>query len=429
MMRRRITSLQQQRNALYLIILGIYLASVTLQTTTFSDMIPHRVGVLVELATLTALLGLVVCLDALTPTQIIFEVSLLVLVTVVTLTSGAHYLMPTIMLVIGAQHVSFRQIIQVYLGVVGTILLLAWVAAEIGLIKNITFTTADGLRQSFGVVYTTDFAAHVFYLCAAYLYLLARRFRPVGLLPVLMGLGIIYQFTKTMTDVIALVILIGLYLLYIYRRQFRWFGPIIRYSFLMLPVASGMIIGLSNIFNYQDRLLITLNNALSTRLALGNNALLAYGVKLFGQAPIPINGWGGDRADSFTNGVGAVTYFFIDSSFLNMLISYGLLLTLILIVGMTWFLYQRTRQHDYLLPVIFVAVVISSMFDQHFLEVTYNVFILILFADLPNYRTAVGPESDRPVVIQRGRRADESSTGLSGSTVDLDHRPDVNSIR
>ena len=428
-MRRRGASIQQHRNVLYLIIFGIYLASVTLQTTTFNEMIPHRVGVLIELATLAALLGLVVCLDTLPPGQIIGEVSLLVLVTVVTLTSGAHYLMPTIMLVIAAREVSFRQIIQVYLGVVGTILLLALVAAEVGLIKNITFATADGLRQSFGVVYTTDFAAHIFYLCAAYLYLLARRFRLVALLPVLFGLAMIYQFTKTMTDVIALIVLISLYLVYIYRRQLRWLRPMIRYSFLMLPLASGLIIGLSNIFNYQDRLLVALNNILSTRLALGNNALLAYGVKLFGQAPIPINGWGGDRFETFTNGVGDATYFFIDSSFLNMLISYGLLLTLIIIIGMTWFLYQRTRQHDYLLPVIFAAIAISSMFDQHFLEVTYNVFILMLFADLPNYRTAVGPAFDRPVVIRRGRRADESSTGLSGAAVDPDHRPDVNSIR
>ncbi|MDN6576882.1 MAG: polysaccharide biosynthesis protein [Lactiplantibacillus plantarum] len=402
MMRRRGASIQQHRNALYLIIFGIYLASVTLQTTTFNEMIPHRVGVLIELATLAALLGLVVCLDTLTPGQIIGEVSLLVLVTVVTLTSGAHYLMPTIMLVIAAREVSFRQIIQVYLGVVGTILLLALVASEVGLIKNITFATADGLRQSFGVVYTTDFAAHIFYLCAAYLYLLARRFRLVALLPVLFGLAMIYQFTKTMTDVIALLVLISLYLVYIYRRQLRWLRPMIRYSFLMLPLASGLIIGLSNIFNYQDRLLVALNNTLSTRLALGNNALLAYGVKLFGQAPIPINGWGGDRFETFTNGVGDATYFFIDSSFLNMLISYGLLLTLIIIIGMTWFLYQRTRQHDYLLPVIFVAIAISSMFDQHFLEVTYNVFILMLFADLPNYQTAVGPTFDQPVVIRRG---------------------------
>ncbi len=71
MMRRRGASIQQHRNALYLIIFGIYLASVTLQTTTFNEMIPHRVGVLIELATLAALLGLVVCLDTLTPAKLL----------------------------------------------------------------------------------------------------------------------------------------------------------------------------------------------------------------------------------------------------------------------------------------------------------------------------------------------------------------------
>lgn len=392
-------------------IFAVYLASVTLQTTTFNVMYPHKLGVLVELATLAAMFGLIVGFQALTPRQIIGEVSLLALVTAVTLTSGAHYLLPTVMLVLAARQVSFRRIMQVYLAVVGSILLLAFIAAEIGLIKNITFVTDDGVRQSFGVVYTTDFAAHIFYICAAYLYLQARRFRLVMLIPALLGLVVIYQFTKTMTDTIALVVLISGYLVYVYRRKnqhLKWLRPLLRYSFLTLPIASGLMIGLSNIFNYQDKLLVTLNDALSTRLALGQNALLTYGVKLFGQSPIPINGWGGDRVNTFTNGVGLTTYFFIDSSFLNMLISYGLLFTVVVLVGITWFLYQRTQQNDYLLPVIMMAIAISSMFDQHFLEVTYNSFILMLFAELPSYHTTVGAAFDQPIVSPRGALTDES---------------------
>ncbi|EIW14443.1 polysaccharide biosynthesis membrane protein [Lactiplantibacillus pentosus KCA1] len=403
--------LVQDYQTVYLMIFAVYLASMTLQTTTFNVMYPHKLGVLVELATLAAMFGLIVGFQALTPRQIIGEVSLLALVTVVTLTSGAHYLLPTVMLVLAARQVSFRRIMQVYLAVVGGILLLAFIAAEIGLIKNITFVTDDGVRQSFGVVYTTDFAAHIFYLCAAYLYLQARRFRLVMLIPALLGLVVVYQFTKTMTDTIALVVLISGYLVYVYRRkhqQVEWLRPLLRYSFLTLPIASGLMIGLSNIFNYQDKLLATLNDALSTRLALGQNALLAYGVKLFGQSPIPINGWGGDRVNTFTNGVGLTTYFFIDSSFLNMLISYGLLFTVVVIAGITWFLYQRTRQNDYLLPVIMMAIAISSMFDQHFLEVTYNSFILMLFAELPSYHTTVGAAFDQPIVSPRGALTDES---------------------
>ena len=407
MIKRSVLKLQAHYRQLYGFIFAIYLTSVTLQTTTFNVMIPHKLGILVELTTLAALLLLMVGSTALTPLQIIGEVSLLALVALVTVTAGAHYLMPTVVLVLAARNVPFRQILRIYVGVVGIILLLAFIAAEVGLIKNITFVTDSGVRQSFGVVYTTDFAAHIFYLCAAYLYLLARHFRPIALIPVFLGLVVIYQYTQTMTDTLALLILIGLYLIYVYRRRLRWSGLSLRYNFLVLPIASALIIGLSNIFNYQDKLLVTLNDALSTRLALGNNALLAYGVKVFGQGPIPINGWGGDRVTTFTNGVGDATYFFIDASFLNMLIAYGVLFTIVVIAGITWFLYRRTRHHDYLLPAIFAAIAISSMFDQHFLEVTYNVFILMLFADLPRYHTAVGPAFDQPIVSLRGRAADE----------------------
>jgi len=389
----------------YLIVFAVYLASVTVQTTTFNDWYPHLIGIVIQLVTVIAMLMKIVCFDQLTEHQVIGQVSLLALVTLVTLISGAHYLITTVLLMMGAREVPLRRIVQVYLGIVGGILFVALIAAEIGLIKNITFVTNDGIRQSLGVVYTTDFAAHLFYLCGAYLYLQARKFRLYELLPVLAGGVVIYYFTKTMTDILALSALVILFLIYVYRRQLARVPKllmVLRYSFLALPIASLTIIGLSAIFNFQDANLMRLNTWLSSRLALGNNALLAYGVKLFGQGAIPINGWGGERADMFTNGVGDATYFFIDSSFLNALITYGLLFTVVLIIGLTWRLYYRVRQQDYLLPIIFVAVAISSMFDQHFLEVTYNVFILMAFAKLPTYQTVVGPAFNQPIVTSEG---------------------------
>ncbi|WP_047999285.1 polysaccharide biosynthesis protein [Lactiplantibacillus herbarum] len=403
--KRLINFCRRHLTAGYLIIFAGYLASVTIQTTMFNVMYSHRVGTIIQLVTVAAILVKISCFDQLTERQLIGQISLLTLITLVTLISGAHYLVTTVLLMMGARGVSFRRIMQIYLWIVGGILLIALVAAELGIIKNITFVTNDGVRQSLGVVYTTDFAAHIFYLCGAYLYLQARYFRLYELLPVLVGGGVIYYFTKTMTDTLALLVLIILFLIYIYRRQLARMPKLLislRYSFLALPVASLSIIGLSVIFNFQDTNLMRLNAWLSSRLELGNNALLAYGVKILGQSAIPVNGWGGERANMLTNGIGDATYFFIDSSFLNALIAYGLLFTIVLIVGFTWRLYDRVRQQDYLLPVIFVAIAISSMFDQHFLEITYNVFILMAFAKLPTYRTAIGPAFNQPIVMNQG---------------------------
>ncbi|WP_225422884.1 polysaccharide biosynthesis protein [Lactiplantibacillus garii] len=389
---------------LYLLFFSLYLISVTVNTTTFYVYYPHRIAVLVQLMTVTVMLAKIGLFDQLTTKETIVEVGLLSLVTIVALISSAHYLLVTVLLMMGARNVSFRRIVKTYLIVVGSILLLALIASQLGWIKDITFYTEDGIRRSFGVVYTTDFAAHIFYLGCAYLYLKARKFRLLDLVPVLLGLFVIYFYTRTMTDTIAMIVLLIGFLCYVYRRQLVHLTFIrvgLRYNFLALPIVSALIIGISTVFDYNDKILRLLNDFLSNRLVLGHNGLFAYGVKLFGQPWIPVNGWGGDRATTFTNGMGEVTYFFLDSSFLNMLISYGLLLTIIIVVGISGFLYKRTVENDYLLPVIMLAVAISSAFDQHFLEVTYNVFILACFANLPRYHTQVGPSFKQPVVRER----------------------------
>lgn len=404
MFRRISIYLHPHLETIYLTVFAVYLASVTINTTTFFSYYPHRVATVIQLLTAGLMLAKIVFFDELTTKQIMAEMGLLSLVLIVTLISSAHYLVTTVLLVMAACGISFRRILKTYLGVVGGILLVAFIAAMLGIIKNITFVTEDGVRQSFGVVYTTDFAAHIFYLSCVYLYLKARRFELLDLVPVLFGLWGIYHYTHTMTDTIAMIVLIVTFIGYIYRRQLSKIKVIItglRYHFLALPVITILIVWLTAIFDFNDKILRTLNELLSTRLALGNNGLLAYGVKLFGQPWIPMNGWGGDRAAMFTDGIGEVTYFFIDSSFLNMLISYGLLLTLVIIIGLSFFLYLRTKQNDYLLPTIFLAIAVASAFDQHFLEVTYNVFFLAVFTELPRYRTLIGPRFDRPVVYQR----------------------------
>ncbi len=396
--------LRSQQQFIYLAVLIVYLASVTINTTTFYSYYPHRIAMVIQLLTACLMLGKIIFLDELTMKQIVTEVGMLCLILIVTLISSAHYLITTVLLLMGARGVDFRCILRTYLVVVGGILLVAFIAAMFGIIKNITFVTNDGLRQSFGVVYTTDFAAHIFYLSCAFLYLKARYFKLVDLIPVVLGLWMIYYYTHTMTDVIAMIVLLIAYISYIYRRQFERVKLVtvgLRYNFLALPVIAILIIWLTAVFSFNDRISRFLNDLLSTRLALGNNGLLAYGIKLFGQPLIPMNGWGGNRVNVFTDGLGVTTYFFIDSSFLNMLISYGLLLTLVVIIGLTIFLFLRTKKNDYLLPMIFLAIAICSAFDQHFLEVTYNIFFLAVLAELPRYRTALGPVFDQPVVYKK----------------------------
>ncbi|MFC6200843.1 polysaccharide biosynthesis protein [Lactiplantibacillus nangangensis] len=386
--------IQVSPEQLYLSTFVLYLISVTIKTTTFVTYYPHWLGTLVQLFTLLVMLSKLVFLDELSLNQILIDLGLVSLGIIVSLTSGVHSIIVTVLLVLEARQVEFKKIVKVYLIVIGSILISAFFSAEVGLIQNITFDTADGLRQSFGVLYTTDFAAHIFYLCCAYLYLRARTFRLIDLVPVGCGFFIIYRYTQTMTDIMALITLVIMYLIYVYRWQLGHIGVfsiILRYSFLAMPIFSLIILHLSATFDYRNPVYQKLNDLLSTRLALGNGAILAYGFKLFGQSPVNINGWGGDRVSSFNQSLGNLTYFFIDSSYMNLMISYGLLFTIVVILGTSYFLYRRIKKNDYLLPGIMLAVALASAIDQHLLEITYNVFLLAYFAELPVYSMKLTP--------------------------------------
>jgi len=386
---------------IYLITFSMYLVSVTIHTTTFDVYYPHFVESIIQLLTVIVMLGKIVFFDELTSKQIIGELSLLGLVVIVALISVNNFLITTVLLIMAARNVDFRTIVKCYLWIVGGIMFAAFVASETGIIQNITYPVPDGLRQSFGILYTTDFAAHIFYLCCAYLYVRAESFRLIDYLPVFVALGIIYFFTRTMTDVIALAVLIILFTLYIYRRKLRksWLvRTILRYSFTAMPIIAMLILQLSAGFNWNNSVYLKLNSFLSNRLSFGSDAIFVYGFKLLGQAPIYINGWGGVRSSALSKGAGDLTYFYIDSSYLNSLIAYGILLTLVIVIGTSIFLYCRTRSNDYLLPVIIVAISIASAFDQHLLTVSYNVFLLMYFSDLPHYSLKVGSSFKKSIL-------------------------------
>lgn len=75
--------------------------------------------------------------------------------------------------VLGARNVDFKRIIKIYFYVGMLLLAFVVISAMGGLIRNLVYRRdmTNIVRQSFGIAYPTDFAAHVLYLILAYAYL------------------------------------------------------------------------------------------------------------------------------------------------------------------------------------------------------------------------------------------------------------------
>ena len=107
MFRRISAYLRPHLETIYLTVFAVYLASVTINTTTFFSYYPHRVATIIQLLTAGLMLAKIVFFDELTTKQIMSEMGLLSLVLIVTLISSAHYLVTTVLLVMAARGINW----------------------------------------------------------------------------------------------------------------------------------------------------------------------------------------------------------------------------------------------------------------------------------------------------------------------------------
>lgn len=106
------------------------------------------------------------------------------------------------------------------------------------------------------------------------------------------------------------------------------------------------------------------------RLSLGKETFDRYDIQIWGQ-DIPMRGNGG-TAEAVTD------YFFIDSSYVNILMRLGLIV-FILVMLIISIIMIRNLNHPYMLLAM-VIICVHSVMEHHMIEVYYDVFLMLPFA-------------------------------------------------
>ena len=230
------------------------------------------------------------------------------------------------------------------------------------------------VRNSFGFIYPTDFASHCFYLFTALSYLLRKKFILLRTLSGVALAAFIIYYCDARLNAGSILAATGIFLYFYYRNKTEWrlFG--------LLPfsagIASSVMIYLSNKFSWSQPIYVALNNFFSMRLHLGHEALKKYGIELFGIRGISFTGYGG-KTETVLN------YDYVDSSYVQMLFTYGMIPVVILIcfyIFQSWKLYRRK---EYLLLTILSLVAFNCMFEAFWVRPSYNIFMFLLFATIP----------------------------------------------
>ena len=317
---------------------------------------------------------------------------------------ASGYLWPFIwvLMIAAAKDVPFGKIFRVHLLIGAVVVGLAFCASLLGVIENLAYPATDGrgIRYSFGCIYTTDFAAHLFFMLLTAYYLYHKKMRWFHYIGTCVIAGVIYYYCNAKLDTICILLLAAVFGIYHIMRwqrereqiqtsdmEVRNMQLILfkrtkacltlkkllgRLAFISLSVVSLAMYLLTSAYREENEFLEAVNLAISGRLMLGKKGLKQFGLSLFGKN-VPMEGMGGSLKHT-------KPYFFIDCSYLFILLRYGILFLGIVCIAYGIICYKRREDTALMLTILLLAV--SSAIDQHLLEEAYNPLGYALFAGM-----------------------------------------------
>ena len=293
--------------------------------------------------------------------------------------NGTGLLLETGLFIIGARKIDYKKILKLYLAIEIPLTLITLMAARLGIIENLVYHRGEQVRMTFGFVYPTNFVLHLMFIIAAWIAIKEVKctFLELGMITILVVFLDKYCDARCGEICIILIVLCTAYLkcrMYFAEKKGKKYKTSKLLNFLCLCVpflGAGIMILLSRFYDPSKVWMEKLNSITSTRLFLGKKTFDLYDVKLWGQY-IEMHG-GGGTTDPVPE------YFFIDCSYLNILMRFGFAVFVIVMLLLSIMIIKSFNK-SYLMAMI-VVICIHSVIEQHLFELHYNIFLMLAFAN------------------------------------------------
>lgn len=378
----------------YLIIYGVIVAHDFLDATMFRIQWPPKFGLVLYFAIMVYTLAMLCFNNKYTKKELICAGVVLAAFVIAAVAGDNSFLFEVGFLIVGAKNIHFDRILKVFFGVSLVILAAAMICSQAGMIENLVYPSVrGGVRQCFGTIYPTDFAAHIFYMAMAALCMNNRRIHIADIV-IVGALGVfVYKacsaFTGTMTLGLAAI---GMIVVMIVQRRLEqkeklegtdaplgWWNGILRFLTLAPVFFAALFIGMVHLYRPESAFWAKLDQILSLRLSVSAEGTANYAYRLFGQ-----------HVEEFGNGRSIETrehYFFLDDSYLRMALIYGIVILIVALLMMIIIANRAVRYQRCMLYLAMLLIALHCFMEQHLLEMAFNPFILGMFADMDRERT------------------------------------------
>lgn len=276
--------------------------------------------------------------------------------------------------------VDFSKLVKVFFYVNGSLTCVTIVLGYFNLIP--TFFSPRGiapdgtvlLRQALGFNWVTLPAQVFFYLVLAYIMIKKGKLSFFAL-AIISGISLfLYVETNTRNPFILEILIVLIFLLLksplhhflmriFHSKLFGWTG------ILIFPVLTFLSVFFATIGTNGGFMKI-FDHLMSGRFALAHQGVERYGISLFGKQII-FNTY---RPDRPLRG----SYFYLDNSYIQYLLNFGLIMLFIIILLISLALYVQYQGKKWYVLLIFILIALHSFSDPQLIYLQYSPFILII---------------------------------------------------
>ena len=276
-----------------------------------------------------------------------------------------------LLLVFSARDIDFRKLLGTFSVATFLVLCLTIYASQKGMIANMFMNADGGYRFSLGFNYVSFASQRLFFALCTYLMCRGKRVSYLELLALLLATIYMYRQTSTSSPfyLSILILTYALFSIKIFKKEF------IIGNFLSKALAQyGFIVALAVIlyfcFYSSGNLFHLVDQFTHNRLRLSVDGFRNFGVSWLGQ---PISFTTLDMFGNFTS-----NYNYIDSSFVQLLVIDGLIVSAFMLFALTKVMkYFITIQKDIVLACLGIMI-IHGMFDPQMLVLRYSPLILFI---------------------------------------------------
>lgn len=296
---------------------------------------------------------------------------LLALFAVVTFISQRLYLLQLVIIVIVGRNCELRLVLKcaLYSTIITSLIIIT--LSLVSVIPNYLFLWGGRERYGLGFKYATYLPALALSCIVLYGYVYANRLGFLYLIAC--GAIEIVLFTLTVTRFLCALGIVASVLLFLVTRPRINTMPIMKYVPLLFVVFPLLSYFIAIAYTPENEVLNQLNSLLSSRLRLSHNAIETWGISLFGSAME-------ENSITWQNGIATLPskVNVVDSSYISSLISYGVVVTAVVLAGYAFVAFRASRDNDEALLAALLIVSIMGLVEPRLLLLEYNPLIISL---------------------------------------------------